>query len=214
MEKMNKKFLPLIAVGALLLLGLGGFAYLNMNKGASLTTSVKEQVASSKNSIKGLLSSVTPQKCTFKDKETSEGTVYVSGGKMRGDFSSTIEGKSTVSHIIVDGSTMYTWTDDQNTGFKVAFDPEDVEEAKDDLENVDLNKEVDYNCSPWIVQGDLLTPPSDVKFADFSSFTMPSSAPNASPTTGGQSGSYGTNCSACNYLTGDDKTECLKALKC
>lgn len=209
MEEMNKKFLPLLAVGALLLLGIGGFAVLNMNK-ASLPNAVKEEVSSGKDSLKGLLSSKTPQKCTFKDETGNEGTVYVSGGKMKGDFTSTIDGKTTMTHVIVDGSTMYGWTDGQTTGYKFAFDPEDVEEAKEQAESIDLNKEVDYNCSPWIVAGNTFTPPSNVNFQDFSSFAPPK---ETSEKEDGSTPS-GANCSACNYLTGDDKMECLQVLNC
>jgi len=177
----NKKFLPIVlVVGAVVVLAIGAFAFFGMNKG-SLPGVVKESVTSGGNSLRGLLTSGSNQQCSFKD-EDSEGTVYVAAERMRGNFTTTVDGKTTVAHMIIDNNTMYNWVDGENTGFTFAFDPEDadVEEGEADTptqsdESVDLDKEVDYNCSPWSVDNSFFTPPADVDFQDFSSM-MPQGA--------------------------------------
>jgi hypothetical protein len=204
MENVNKKFLPLAVVGVVLLLGLGAFAVLNMNKGA-LPGSVSEKVSSGQNSIKDLLSSGSSQECTFKDNESgNEGIVYVAGGKMKGNFTTNVEGQSAVSNVIVNENVMYSWMEGQTTGYRFAFDPEDVEEARQEAEqgSVNLNEEVDMSCKPWMGGSNEFDPPSDVNFQEFSVPTSGAQMPNAS------------NCSACDYLSGESKTQCLQALNC
>jgi len=175
-----------IGVVALLLLGVGGYFF--MNKKSSAPTFV-----SAPTSLKDLLAANLPQKCTF-----PEGTVYISGGKFRGDFAPN-------SHMISDSKTSYIWTDDQKQGFKMTIDASteaDVQtEAPDGA--VDVNEKLDYKCSTWLPDASVFALPSGVDFTDFSALTTPSA-----------SGGNSVQCTACASLTGDDKTQCLAVLNC
>lgn len=198
---MNKKIL-VIVVAALILLG-GGFFFLNSKKSIQLPG-----VTSGASSLKDLIMKGIPQSCTFSG-EGNEGSVFVSGKKVRGDFNTTTEGKMTTSHMIIDGNTSYMWMDDQKEGFKMSFDTsaENATPAPGETtsgESFDANANMDYKCSPWLEDSSKFALPSGVTFT---SFAIPSAQPGAS-------GSDSSQCSYCDSLTGDSQSQCLTALNC
>jgi hypothetical protein len=205
-----KKSLIVVIVAIVLALGVGGYFVLGRKASQGTGSS-----SDSPKSLKDLLSSGVAQKCTFSNKEdsnSSEGTTYVSGGKVRGDFTTVTSNKTVKSHMISDGTTSYIWTDGEKTGFKMTVTKSDDETEtspvdKTSEESVDLNQKADYKCSAWVVDGSFFTPPSDVKFTDFSQMLNPT------PASGAKGGSS-QQCAYCANLSGDDKTQCLKALNC
>jgi len=215
---MNKKVIAVVIVVLLLLLGVGGFFLINKNSAntAKPETVNSQPVAEVKNnaqtmkSLRDLMMGGVSQKCTFSDDESTakvSGTTYVSSGKVRTDFTSKTAEVTTVGHMIVDGKVSYFWMDGQPTGFKMAFDPNETTAKNNAQQSVDANKGMNFQCSGWSVDGSLYTPPASVKFSDFGAVNTPTTPGTGSPATGSQ-------CSACNYLTGDSKTQCLTALKC
>lgn len=209
---MNKK---VIIVVVLFLLGLAGYFGYQKFMGKSDSPLSNSQTSGGMKSLKDLLSSGVAQKCSFSS-DGSQGVSYISGGKVRGDFTSQVSGKTTTSHMISDGATSYIWTDGEPNGFKMTVDPNQAAEVKNDYTNTstsgaaDLNQKADYKCSGWVVDGSVFTPPTNVTFSDFSQMYAPvaSSMPSS-----GSSGSSST-CAYCNALTGDDKSQCLAALNC
>lgn len=173
-------------------------------------------VASSQKSLKDLFASGISQKCTFMNNEgetNTRGTVYAANGKSRADFSSVTSGQTVNSHMIVDGKTNYVWMDGQNKGIKSTFDPNQTSEnpeTADTSKDTDLNKEVDYACTPWIPDESLFKIPSDVEFTDMSALLIPSQSAGSQ----GSQGKNSSQCAACDSLTGDTKTQCLSALNC
>ncbi len=164
-------------------------------------------------SLKELLASGKPQKCTFVDtveNTTTSGTVYVASSKMRGDFDTQTEGQTTKSHMILDGNTMSIWTDGQTQGFKMSLGALPTPNASLKSQgNVDVDKKLKVNCENWSVDTSEFTLPKDVKFQDFGSFKLPNTN-----TTPGASDDNSAQCAACNSLSGDNKTQCLKVLSC
>jgi hypothetical protein len=213
---MNKKVIIAIAVIVLLLLVGGAYVASTKNKSATSpsttssteSTQTQESSQASQKSLKDLLTSGIAQKCTFKDVSNNvnmEGTSYIANGKIRGDFSTTSEGKTTTGHSIFDGKTSYVWMEGTSTGFKMEIDLTATSTSESQTQQgLDLNKTIDYNCSTWITDQSLFNPPSDVTFT---SFSVPS------PSAGGTTGSQNL-CSSCNSLSGEQKTQCLTALKC
>lgn len=216
---MNKKMILIIAAVLFLLGGL--YYFFIYSKGAGPLGPGQAGNGGPK-SLKDLLTSGVAQKCEFSttdDSGTSEGVTYISGGKMRGDFSSTYSGKKTLSHMIVDGKTNYIWTDGEKTGFKTTIEDDDSSDipATDpatgqfSTQGADLDQKADYKCSAWVVDGSYFTPPSNVTFSDLSEMFKAPSGENPVPGAGG--GASGQ-CSVCDSLDGEDKTSCLSALGC
>lgn len=212
---MNKKILVVIV---LLLITAGAyFGYTKFMAGKVPGGSTES--ASGAKSLKDLLSSGVAQKCTYSTTDesgTSEGTTYVSGGKVRADFTTVMSGKTTKSHMITDNKTSYVWTDGEKNGFKTTISEEDAKadtsvssDAEFSQSGASLNEKVDYKCSGWVVDGSFFTPPSNVTFTDFSQLFAPTPAPAQ-----GAGSSSSSQCSYCDSLAGEDKTQCLAALNC
>lgn len=126
----------------------------------------------------GMLASLIARAGSWKCEVTSEieaapsqGTVYVSGGKMRGDFSSQPEalgGASVVSHMINTGEFIYTWSDAYPQGMKMAVPPEGSNVSSDPAASggVDYQSQVHYSCSPWAADESMFAPPAGVSFME------------------------------------------------
>ena len=208
---MNKNLL--LVLGAIVLLALGYFFFANkgsLNTGLPGTGGPK--------TLAQLLGGDN-QMCTYEDPETGDsGTFYVAGGSMRGDVTSTTDGKTETNHMIFMDGYMYIWMDGETTGFKTATDFEGEEEAdtadiNGDTETsttFDTQKELDYNCSSWRVDSSKFTLPEGVEFMDFSQYTQP-----AAPASGnGATYDTSTQCAACESLDADSKAQCKVALGC
>lgn len=209
---MKKVFLVVIA----LVLAAGAYFYFSKSKS---NFSGVNQIASGAKSLKDLIAAGVPQKCTYSstnDSGSTQGTSYVADGKVRADFTSTLAGKSSTSHIISDNKITYMWTDGEKNGVKMTI-PEGqasyspVPESSDgSYKQADLDQKADYDCSAWIPDSSVFTPPSDVTFTDLSEMYKPTQVQQG-PSGGSESSSA---CSYCNNLTGSDKTQCLAALNC
>ncbi len=180
---MNKNSL-IIGVVVLVLLALGAWFMANRRAGeegqlyGSDTEmpgdSTGEEAAGTSTSLKTLLAAGTAQQCSFQDTAVgmnSEGVIYVAGGKVRGNFMSTVDGQPVGTHMIVDGKTSYVWTDASAMGFKTTL-PEGTTQpstaASNQTSALDVNKTLNYSCQPWTADNSVFTLPSGVQFNDLS----------------------------------------------
>src|ERR1700682_5384231 len=113
--------LVLIIGGIILLLLVGGGVFLASNKSSQISQN-PVSVSGSPRSLKDLLGLGGSQQCSFSDASGNSQIIYVSNGKVRGDFMSGTGQSVMKSHMIVDGQTSYLWVDGQNTGFKMTLD--------------------------------------------------------------------------------------------
>ena len=204
---MNTRIVGAIVV-VLILLGIGGYLVLGQNKSGQETNltpapTKTDQETSSVN-LWGILAKGGNQKCDFtyatSDVSTT-GTFYFSGKKMRGDVTTKTERETSMFYLIRDGDVNYMWGTGMEAGFKMTLKEEDLKTNEQFNQYYDVNQKVDYKCSPWLVDNNKFTPPSNVKVMDLSAYTLPKSG-------------EGANCSTCNYLSGDGKIACLQQLNC
>jgi hypothetical protein len=140
-----------VVIIALIAWGGGGSDTPESDEGAQ-----NEQPAGS-SSFRELLASSTPQECTFTDAETgTQGTMYISGGKMRGDFAGEAGADS---HMIVTGDTLYLWGEGMSTGFKTT-----VQASTGSNAQVDLDHPVNYECRSTAVSSSRFDLPAGVTF--------------------------------------------------
>ncbi len=212
----------LLIVGAIvLLLVVGAVAFMQLGKSSSKPSAdatVSQQKTDSgesmaKGTIQSLLSAGKNVSCTYttgKDKNVTNGTIYVADKKMRADFTlQGADGKNMDSHMIQDGDYSYFWSSAMPTGTKMKISalPKVTPAPNTQTQNADLNKEYDMKCSSWSVDGSMFTPPADVKFTDMTDAMMKM---QASPTTktGGSSST-----SPCDQITDPtSKASCVKAM--
>jgi hypothetical protein len=161
-----------------------------------------------KQSLRTLMGLANSQSCDYADDKTgTSGKIYISAGRVRGDFATVVNGEATASHMYSDGQTMYIWMDGSAIGYKssmVSTTPAPT--GSQTSSNVDVDQQLDYKCQSWSADESMFRLPSGVDFKDLSSaMAVPSGTtlPNKA-----------TKCSACDSLSGDAKTQCLTALGC
>ena len=207
---------------------VGGIAAFTMMKpsntvpgpGESGTPSVTGETSGMK-SLKELFALGTSQKCTFTnttDASESSGVVYLSNGKMRGDFTSVAAGKTIQSHMIVEGKTSYVWSDAMaGQGIKMSFEDTDTPSSAPEGQSVDLDAKTNYSCSGWGVDQAIFVLPQGVEFKDLSAMMQGLTPPKAGA---GVEGGTGVDVKAmqCSYCAqagdADSVAQCKAALGC
>ena len=236
---MNKTTKIIVIVVILILLGGGGFYLFHKSQKAAMQsgqTAMMQpqsgQMTTQKKSLADFFSMTGSQKCTFTDKATgSSGNVYVSSGKMRGDFQSTNNGKTTASHMINDGKYVYYLSDGEKSGYKMSLDyvkqqaaqisvaPKDNTTSDDQTPSqaVDMKQQSDYSCSAWSEDGSMFTVPTDITFTDYSTMMQGAMHGGVTPPAGGgmTSQQKSSECAQCDQVpAGAMRNQCKAALKC
>lgn len=205
----------LIVIVLFLLLGGGAYVMMNKSKPAPAspatteakpteTTTTASQV---KGTLKSLLTAGVPQTCSFTNDTGASGSVYVSGGKMRGDFQTTNQGKTFSGHMIIDSGYTYIWSDALSRGMKMAMSDVQPTGTATNSQSMDVNQTVSYSCKPWIPDASVFTLPANVTFT---TFTMPTGA-----MTTGTASVPSNACAACSNLpAGPAQTACKTQLHC
>ncbi|MEO8065822.1 MAG: hypothetical protein ABI643_03135 [Candidatus Doudnabacteria bacterium] len=174
---MNKK--TLILLSAVLLVAAAcnkQTAPTTNNADTSDNTSGQQQTSAKPTSLKGLLSA-GDQICTYSDGQNST-VVYVASGKERVDITSKNDNVTTNMHTIMDGTASYTWIDGQTTGFKTMMNAQNNESlgqnpGASSEQQVDINRQLNYNCLNGSSDSSKFKLPANVKFMDLSTMKIP-----------------------------------------
>lgn len=182
------KQLPLIigVIIAILLAGAGGYYYVTQRAATSEGRTIAEKTGTTEQGISGMMSLKDimalgkSQKCTFEysDPETGKttGTSYISGENVRTDFTITDEENNTTEGgmILVD-STIYTWTNTESKGVKMAISQsmeatinEEIRDTEWSNEYMSPDEKLDYNCTAWNEDPSVFAPPANIEFMDLS----------------------------------------------
>jgi len=114
--------------------------------------------------VKAHFSKNIPLKCTYKTDDQNFATAYLQNKKYYAEITSA--GK--LGYIILIDNCLWSWSKDQAQGVKMCFQPKEGQDIWTDVQNQDKTANVDYNCAPAIVNDSVFTPPSNIKFSDFS----------------------------------------------
>jgi hypothetical protein len=105
----------------------------------------------------------------------TEGTLFTSQNRMRGDFLIPELGMTAVSSMILQNGDLYSWTDidGKKNGMKISLSElsniKKNNNSPRSNEVVPLDGLVTYECKPWvIVDGSIFEPPTDVIFKNYS----------------------------------------------
>lgn len=207
----------IIAIAVLGLALLGYFGYMQMQKGGTNPIQqAVEQTSDSitKGSIKSLLGANKNVTCTTTAEDQSgTGTIFVAGSKMRGDFSTQVEGKSMMTHMISDGQYSYMWSDEDSKGTKFKIDPDQPVPSVPAGSSVqsqtgNMDDEVDMNCSNWNPDNSKFQVPANIEFIDMSAMMENAKVQTKTGTTVPKMDS-----SVCDSIEDvDAKAQCLEAL--
>jgi hypothetical protein len=168
-------------------------------------------------SFKDLIAMGKPLKCESSftsEGNTSTGTMYVAGGKMRGDFNSQAQGKTMQTHMIVKDQTAYTWVEGlgASMAFKSSITQNNPTQNGTAPKSANVDQQVSYNCQSWGEDDSQFALPSGITFQDQSQM-MQNLAPKI-PAPDAQPGSNPAACAACNSAPASSKAQCLAALGC
>jgi len=110
-------------------------------------------------------------KCDAKathEEGASEGTVYLDGGKIRGDFVASMNGQTVATNFISMDGFMYTWSDMLPQGMKVKMD---AAGGTSGGQGIDPTTPVEYTCEVWIPDQSKFTLP-EMEFFEIGSAGM------------------------------------------
>ena len=141
--------------------------------GSKTTTSSALKTTPKVESFTNLLPVVGNYECDYEEttpSTRSTNAVYLSGGKMRGEFRSrNAQGITTNSIFVYDGVSIYSWVEGKTTGTithpkSLADFPQII--PKDILTGVSLGSGLNnasWQCHPWSVVPSLLVKPSYIQ---------------------------------------------------
>jgi hypothetical protein len=217
---MNSKNSKLVAVviAIIILLGLGGYLLYGKSKAPqkvmqTTQAPVKSLTPATNTTLAGLMSLGQNLRCTFNTNSTTgastNGTVYISKGNVRGDFTvKAKDGKQDQMSIIRVGDTNYIWGSALPTGIKMTLALDKLTSGAQTSQYSTVNQKTNYNCMPWSVDPSLFTPPASVKFTDMTGL-MPVSPTGAQTQNQGSS----TTTNPCTGITdAAAKTACENAM--
>lgn len=137
------------------------------------TPATPAPVAGMKTSLGGIFNEKGSYQCDYESvtpQTRTSNVVYISDGKMRGEFRTIEASASKATLVVYDGSYLYVWTEGYPTGTvsqpKTISElpgiiPEDVASGK--ILGSGLNS-VSWNCHAWARDASKLVKPSYVKF--------------------------------------------------
>lgn len=98
----------------------------------------------------------------------SAGVVYVSEGKVRADFTTSVPSYGSVeTHLIADGVDTYTWSSVMPQGIKAKMTTESGKtSAGTSGQGINASTIYRYDCEPWAADASLFSVPSSVTFRE------------------------------------------------
>ena len=177
----------IVVIAVIALVGAGGYVALKDSSDTNVEVNGEMATATSSENVEGqidsenqislnsLLSSGRSVACTFFKTDASgdtSGTVYISGGQMRGDFVTKLKtGAQTDAHMIQKGNKSYMWSSAQGDQGIVMTSQEsqaqNTPSGQADM-GVDMDEALDYKCADWSGDASKFTLPSTVTFTDIS----------------------------------------------
>jgi hypothetical protein len=185
-------FAPLLIIAIVAILAIGGGTYVatknkqaknveledNLDTQANAKADENANVnanlgvnANAKSSLRSLFGLGRSTKCTFTNTTadvSSSGTIYLgANGDMHGEFESKVGTQDAISsHMIVKNGVSFVWSGTQ--GMKMsATSTADASAEAQTKQYVDLDAQMDYDCSAWTRDESKFTVPTGVNFVDF-----------------------------------------------
>jgi hypothetical protein len=172
-----KKYFPVILILAALTLSACGAKTNNDATSATQAPTTENAQKTESKSLKDLLVSGIAQKCTYEvnnDGDITKSEIIVKSNKFKS--TTEISNKDGIMKVyaISDGIYYYFWNDNtKGTGTKMKIETVEANANQTDTnsekqQGVEMDKKVDYNCSPTTLSDSDLALPANIKFMDLS----------------------------------------------
>lgn len=156
----------LYGLGAVALVVVAGAAmFMNGSFGGQSAAVNNADYVPESTSMTELLASTDARTCKISTQAAgaaTEGVLYVAGGNMRGDFTTTSNGQKIKSHMIVSNDISYLWTDSSNQGFYIPFAAMSGEAGA--ANGINASAKMDYACAPWVPTENTFALPTNITF--------------------------------------------------
>lgn len=166
---------PVIIVAVVLLLALLAFVFTRSTQApeSAMTGTSQKTGSGAFTSIKDALSKSVSLQCNFTDEDGRQTETYIKNGAVRANYTAADPDES--GSMIMKDKTFYMWNA-KNEGWKMQIPESDESGTQapgqegqvswdDTMKAIEKYKE---SCKPSVVADSLFTPPSTVKFADYS----------------------------------------------
>ncbi len=151
--------------GSMSQVGIGG-----SGSGEDKKSTAKEMAF--KGNISNLIERGDKLKCDFADTINGlnlTGVMYVSGAKVRGDFTINAGDNKIENYMIVDGDNIYTWSGSAQQGMKITkAQLEQSEVGKNPEDSFGLQRNFDLDCKNWTEESSKFVVPTNVTFTEMS----------------------------------------------
>jgi hypothetical protein len=174
---MSKTWMMVLGVGVVL---VGGYFALTSNKVAENTqtsNNTNTEQSAKKMAFGDFVKQGGAYKCEVKQRVSdfeNNGTVYINGGNMMGEYNTVAEGRMMNTSFIMKDGYSYTWSSAlPNMGFKVKVETSTTGNTSADTSGTyawNASQIGDYNCEPWNVDQSKFVPPDNITFKDMTSF--------------------------------------------
>jgi hypothetical protein len=141
----------------------------------NLGDTMREETAAGEGTYAELIGRAGSWKCTVSvnvEDAPSSGVAYISDGKVRGDFTSTVKGETYASHMIQADGYIYTWSDAYPQGMKMLI-PEPGDTTSSSTGGVSYDSRVNYDCGPWMADASLFMAPANITFMELGASGIP-----------------------------------------
>lgn len=135
----------------------------------TITTDTSSKPQGKKMAFSQLVAQGDSYKCTvhqYVNDTDTVGTAYISDKKVRGEFSTDYQGKKMESHVLIDGTYAYMWSNMMPTGFKtkVTIDANGTQSATAGTYSFNYDQVGDYDCQPWKADASMFVVPTSISF--------------------------------------------------
>lgn len=166
-----------LALAALVLIAGGAYVYTQRTAPEEAMTNDDAMMdASGSMTVQELIAKGQDLSCTFSfdggGTADTTGTVYVSNGKVRGDYTTVASGQTFVSHVIVRDNAANIWMDGSQDGFTSTLSGQVTTGGNSAAP--DINSKLDYDCAPWTPDETKFALPVTVTFKAVSAVPTPS----------------------------------------
>jgi len=123
--------------------------------------------------LKDAIALGTAMECTF-SKDDYSGTTWVKGKQIYSEFTQ----PDNNGFMIMQGDCIYTWGSAQPQGIKMCYDPSEFEAMTEQSQDLSQGQagpppDMEYNCSPAVVNDSMFNPPADIEFMDINQLMNP-----------------------------------------
>ncbi len=160
---MNKTLMWVLIAGLIL---AGG--YYVFKGGKSDLNTVQQENTDKKMAFSEFVKQGGSYKCEVKQSESdfgTGGTVYISGGNVRGDFSTIAEGRTVQTSFLLKDGYSYNWSSiSPNNGVKMLVPVDSETSVSSEVYSWNANQIGDYDCEPWTADASIFVVPTNINF--------------------------------------------------